>query len=187
MWPRKHGVALNFEDSGELFLGSAPLVGGWILNDFQGGSSSAPVSLTSAGPVAEITGSLSAEVLQDYYAFQWLSGAFSVTASVPDASSGASYLFSVGVAGSCTSGGTATLDSSDRFTSTIAIANLAPGQYCIGIETNSSIDPAFALTFNTPVTGGPTPSAVPEPSGFVLLSIGPLMICLRLLARRSQP
>lgn len=184
--PLGGSVSLNFEDSGEDFLGSAPLVAGWIFNDFQGGSSSAPVSLTSAGPVAEITGSLSAEALQDYYDFQWLSGAFSVTASVADASSGASYLFSVGVAGTCTSGGTATLDSSDSFTSTISIANLAAGEYCIGIETDSSIDPAFALTFNTPVTGSSTPSAVPEPSGFVLAAIGSLLIGLRHLAMRIQ-
>jgi hypothetical protein len=143
--------------------------------------------LTGAGPVAEITGSLSDEALQDYYDFQWLSGAFSVTASVPDAPNGASYLFSVGVAGTCTSGGTATLNSSDSFTSTIAIANLASGQYCIGIDTNSTIDPAFALIFNTPVTSSSAPSGVPEPSGFVLLSIGSLMICLRLLAERGQP
>jgi hypothetical protein len=176
-------AGLQFGDTGEVFTGAESLTFGWILNDFQGGPSSAPTSLNSPGPVAEITGSLSDEALQDYYDFQWLSGAFSVTASVPDAPSGASYAFSVGVDGSCTSGGTATLDSSDSFTSTIAIANLASGQYCVGIATNSSIDPAFALTFNTPVTSSSAPSSVPEPSGLVLVSIGLLVISRRLLAQ----
>ncbi len=58
-------------------------------------------------------------------------------------------------AGGCSGGRTATLNSSDSFTGTIAIANLAPGYYCVGIDANSSNDPAFALTFNTPVTGAP--------------------------------
>jgi hypothetical protein len=142
--------------------------------------------LNSPGLVAEITGSLTAEALQDYYDFQWLSGAFSVTATVPDAPSGASYSFSVAVDGTCTSAGTATLDSIDSFTSTIAIANLAAGQYCVGIATNSSIDPAFALTFNTPVTSSSMPSSVPEPSGLVLLPIGLLAMSCRLLAPRSR-
>ena len=87
---------------------------------------------------------------------------FSATASLTDVpNAGASYLFSEGGAGSCSNGGTATLNSSDNFTGTIFNANLAPGQYCIGIDANDPNDPAFALTFNTPVTGI---QAVPEPS-----------------------
>jgi hypothetical protein len=177
-------AGLEFGDTGEVFTGAETLTYGWILNGFQGGPSSAPTSLNSPGLVAEITGSLTAEAQQDYYDFQWLSGAFSVTASVPDASSGASYAFSVGAAGTCGSeDGSATLNSADSFTGTIAVANLAAGQYCIGINTNSSMDPAFALIFNTPVTSSSAPSSVPEPSGLVLLSIGLLAISCRLLAR----
>ena len=180
-------AGVEFGDTGEVFTGAESLTYGWIFDQTQGGPPSAPTSLNSPGLVAEITGSLTAEALQDYYDFQWLSGAFSVTATVPDAPSGASYGFSVGAAGTCGSEeGSATLNSSDSFTGTIAIANLAAGQYCVGIATNNSIDPAFALTFNIPVTSSSMPSSVPEPSGFVLLSIGSLMICLRLLARRSQ-
>lgn len=177
-------AGLEFGDTGEVFTGAETLTPGWIFNDTQGGPPSAPTSLNSPGLVAEITGSLTAEALQDYYDFQWLSGAFSVTASVPDASSGASYAFSVGVDGTCTSEGSTTLNSSNSFTGTIAIANLAPGQYCIGINTNSTIDPAFAITFNTPVTGSSTPSSVPEPSGFLLLSSGLLVLSRRLFIRR---
>jgi hypothetical protein len=54
----------------------------------------------------------------------------------------------------------------DSFTGTIAIASLAPGNYCIGIDANNPSDPAFSLTFNTPVGG-----ATPEPSTFVLISV----------------
>jgi len=179
---------IGFEDTGELFTGTGTLVGGSILTNLQGGpSSSAPVSLPGPGPVAEITGSLTQETLEDWYKFEWGSGAFSVTASVPDAPSDASYSFSVGVAGTCSSDGSTTLNSANGFTSTIAIANLAAGQYCIGISTNSLNDPAFGLTFNTPVTGIPAASGVPEPSGLVLPSIGFMMtVGWRLLARPSR-
>jgi hypothetical protein len=44
------------------------------------------------------------------------------------------------------------------------LSNLAAGQYCIGLAATSANDPAYALTFNTPVNGFKTP----EPSGFVL-------------------
>ena len=179
-------AGLQFGDTGEVFTGAESLTYGWILNDEQGGPPAAPTSLNSPGLIAEITGSLTAEAQQDYYDFQWLSGAFSVTASVPDAATGASYAFSVGVDGTCTSAGTATLDGTDSFTGTITVANLAAGQYCIGISTNSTMDPAFALVFNTPVTSASGPSSVPEPSSLVLLSIGLLSMSGRLLTRRGR-
>jgi hypothetical protein len=184
--PVSGSASLFFADTGEDFTGTAPLVSGWVLNGFQGGTSSAPVSLTSSGPVAAVTGSLTDEALQDYYDFQWLSGAFSVTASVQDAPSGASYAFSVGVDGTCTSAGSATLNSADGFIGTIAISNLPAGQYCVGIATSNPTDPPFQISFNTPVTGSSAPSNVPEPSGLVLLSSVVLVMGWRLLARRSR-
>ena len=184
--PSGGSASVFFVDTGEDFTGAVPIVYGWVLNDFQGGPSSAPVSL-SPGPVAVVTGSLTEEALQDYYDFQWLSGAFSVTANVADAPSGASYAFSVGVAGTCSSAGSATLNSADGFTGSIAISNLPSGEYCIGIDTSNTTDPPFQISFNTPVTGSSAPSAVPEPSGLVLLPIGLLLIGGRLLVRRSRP
>jgi hypothetical protein len=73
------------------------------------------------------------------------------------------------------------VNSGDGFTSTIAIANLAPGEYCIGIDADNSSDPTFELTFNTPVSG------VPEPSGFALLSIGLGLIDALLFTKRTRP
>jgi hypothetical protein len=73
------------------------------------------------------------------------------------------------------------LNSADSFTGTIAIGNLAAGQYCIGIDATSSQDPNFALTFNTPVTG----SQAPEPSGFLLLPISLGMIGVLRRAKRN--
>ena len=151
------------------------------LNNFQGGSSSTPVFLPSGDLVGQVTGSIGGLGSQDYYSFFWSGGDFSATASITGAPGAASYLFSEG--GDCNSGGTAMLDGSDGFTNTIGIANLAAGQYCIGINANSVNDPAFALTFNTPVTG---PAPVPEPSGFVLLSIGFGMIGALRLRKRGR-
>lgn len=152
------------------------------LINFQGGSSSTPVLLPSGEPVAELSGTIGGVGSEDYYLFSWAGGAFSATASITDAPNvGASYLFSGGNAGSCSSGGTATLNSDDSFTNTITIGDLAAGQYCIGIDANNANDPAFALTFNTPVTG----TSTPEPSGFVLLSIGLGMISFLRLTKRG--
>ena len=151
------------------------------LNGFQGGTTSAPVFLLGGSPVAGLTGTIGGQGSEDYYLFYWGGGAFSATASITGASSTASYLFTDGLAGSsCSGGGSQTLNSGDSFTGTLGSANLAPGQYCIGIDANSANDPNFSLTFNTPVSG-----VVPEPSGFLLLSAGLGMIGV-LRAKRGR-
>jgi hypothetical protein len=164
------------------FIGNDP--GTWTsaLNGFQGGPSSMPVYLLSGPPVADVTGTIGGQGSQDYYWFQWPGGAFSATGGITGASAGASYLFSEGGAGSCSSGGTATLNSSDSFSGTISFANLAPGQYCIGIDANNLNDPSFSLTFNTPVEG----VATPEPSTLLLLSVGLGTACVVRLRKRSR-
>lgn len=153
------------------------------LNGFQGGTTSAPVLLLGGSPVAGLTGTIGGQGSEDYYQFYWGGGAFSATASITGASSTASYLFSDGPSYgiSCSVGPSLTLNSGDSFTGTLASANLAPGQYCIGIDANSANDPNFSLTFNTPVSGAP------EPSGFILLSAGLGMIGVLRRARRSRP
>lgn len=134
----------------------------------QGGFSSTPVPLPNGQPVGYVTGTIGGLGSEDYYTFLWAGGAFNTTASITGANTGASYLFSEGVAGTCSGGGTATLNSSDSFSGTIAIASLASGTYCIGIDANNSNDPAFALVFNTPVEG----TVTPEPSTVLLLTVG---------------
>jgi hypothetical protein len=147
----------------------------------QGGPSSAPI-LLNVPLVAQVSGTIGGQGSQDNYLFDWGGGEFSATGGIGGTPNpGASYLFSAGTVGSCNSRGSATLNSGDSFTSTIAIANLAPGQYCIGIDANNSSDPTFALTFNTPVSG------VPEPSGFVLLSIGLGLMGVLVLRKRIRP
>jgi hypothetical protein len=49
-------------------------------------------------------------------------------------------------------------------------ANLAAGQYCIGLDANSPNDPSFSLTFSSPV------DSTPEPGSVVLLAAG--LACL---------
>jgi hypothetical protein len=150
------------------------LTGTWTetLNGFQGGTASAPVFLLGGSPVAGVSGSISGLGAEEYYGFYWGGGAFTASADITGAAAGAAYLFSEGSAGSfCGGGPSETLNSTNSFTNTIAIANLAPGQYCIGLLATSAADPGFALTFNTPVSG-----VVPEPSGLAPLSIALVMI-----------
>jgi hypothetical protein len=126
-----------------------------------------PQFLPGGNLVGSVTGNIGGQGSVEYYEFLWAGGAFSASASIPDAGALAPYLFSAGVSGTCTSAGSATLNSGDSFTGTIAIPNLAAGSYCIGLDVNGLSDPSYSLTFNTPVNG-----AVPEPSTFVLLAAG---------------
>jgi hypothetical protein len=151
------------------------------LNGFQGGAASAPVFLLGGSPVAGVSGSIGGLGAEEYYGFYWNGGAFSATASV--ATTDGSYLFTEGSTGSfCSGGASEALNNLDGFTNTIAIANLAPGQYCIGIENNSAADPIFAFTFLTPVNG-----VVPEPSGLIpiFVALGLIVFLRRTKLRRS--
>jgi len=172
--------------SGVFWHLSNGFTGTWsqTLNGFQGGTAAAPAFLLGGSPVAGVSGTIGGDGSQEYYGFFWAGGAFSATANISGASAAASYLFTEGLAGSfCGGGASQTLNSGDSFTSTISIGDLAPGQYCIGIDANSANDPNFSLTFNTPVSG---PSAVPEPSSFVLLSITLGMIVAFHRVKRSE-
>jgi hypothetical protein len=86
------------------------------LLNFQGGLSSAPALLPAEQLVGEVTGSIGESEPQDYYSFYWFGGPFSATASITDAPNAASYLFSEGGTGSCSSGASATLNYGDSFT-----------------------------------------------------------------------
>jgi hypothetical protein len=162
---------------------SSATAGSWTqtLNGFQGGTTAAPVFLLSGSPVAGVAGTISGFGSQDYYGFNWAGGAFSATASITGASGAASYLFTEGLGSSlCSGGASQTLNSGNSFTSTISNANLAPGQYCIGINANNANDPNFSLTFTTPVSGAP------EPSGFALLFVGLATIGVLRRAKRVR-
>ena len=166
--------------------------GGWSLSDgltgmwtetltgFQGGTTAAPVFLIGGSSVAALTGTISGLGAEDYYIFYWGGGAFSASASITGASGEASYVFSAGVAGSCSSAGSETLNSGDGFSDTIAVGNLAAGRYCIGLDANSGNDPNFSVIFNTPV------SSAPEPSSFVLLFGGLGVIGVLRHAKRAR-
>ena len=163
------------------FQGLTGTVHTTTLTDFSGGSSLDPVLLPQGDPVGSISGQIGGQGTSDYYMFQWNGGFFSATASItgpPDNS--ASYLFAAGLSGSCNSVGSAMLDSSDNFSGTIAINNLAAGRYCIGIEANNPNDPPFSLTFNSPVEG------IPEPSTFLLLAGAGIAGALRKISGRHR-
>lgn len=100
------------------------LTGTWTetLNGLQGGTTSAPFQL-SGTELAGVTGSIGGPGAEEYYGFYWGGGAFSAKASITGASDAASYLFTVGSAGSfCSGGASETLNSNDTFSSTIATA-----------------------------------------------------------------
>jgi hypothetical protein len=74
----------------------------------QGGPSSSPVFL-DVPLVAQLTGTIGGDGTENYYAFLWSGGAFSVTAGITGTPNiGASYSFSEGAPGNCGDGGAAT-------------------------------------------------------------------------------
>jgi len=151
------------------------------LTNFQGSAGSSPTLLPYGQLVGAIAGSIGGFGSQDYYSFFWPGGAFSATASLTNVTgSTSSYLFSQGVAGTCDSGGSVTLNTADSFTGTITNPNLLGGQYCIGLFANNPLDPNFTLTFNTPVS-----DPAPEPAGFVLMAAGLGTIAALRLRKRA--
>jgi hypothetical protein len=164
-------------DAGLKALSPQPVTLGTILTPLplQGGTSSSPVFLARAS-VGGVQGTIGGFGSEDYYFLNWVGGPFSASATVDGAAPGASYLFSLGAVGSCNSSAVP-LDSSNAFSNTLFLSNLARGNYCIGLDANSLSDPHFALVFNTPVSG------VPEPSVFGLLSAG---IGILGMVRRSR-
>ena len=133
-------------------------VSGSSLSSLQGGTASNPAGLPS-GSVAQVTGSIAGSGSQEYYTFSWPGGVFSATGSIGGTiNTGASYVFSVGTTGTCNGQGSVTLNAANSFIGTISIGNLPTGNYCIGIDADSSNDPTFTITLNTPVMGGLAPS-----------------------------
>jgi len=137
------------------------------------------VFLLGANPIGGVTGTISSQSPLDYYYFNWGGGAFSASASISGAPTGASYLFSMGAVGTCNSLASEAL-SGPGFSGNISFADLGAGQYCLGLDANNPLDPMYSLTFNTPIA--PTP----EPSGLGLLSAGLVMIGLVRHARRAR-
>jgi hypothetical protein len=167
------GTSGKFTD---LLTGSTLTIGSLLT--LPGGPPSAPVFLLSSSGVAEVTGTIVGQGSQDYYSFFWPGGAFSATTTITGANSSASYAFSEGTIGNCSDGSSVTLNNGDSFGGTIAFANLAAGQYCIGLDANSPNDPSFALTFSSPVDSSP------EPGTMVLLGAG--LACLGGLRARLK-
>lgn len=168
-------------DAGLAALFPQPITLGRLLAPLtlQGGTTSSAVSLVGTS-IGQINGTIGGFGSVDYYGFSWGGGAFSATAAITGASFPQSYLYSLGAAGNCGNVASEPLTSTDGFTDTIFQGNLAAGQYCIGIDANSPVDPNFSLTFNTPVSG------VPEPSGFVALAVGLGVVGVLRKAQRSR-
>jgi hypothetical protein len=145
--------------------------------NLQGGSPSDPVILVNSTPVAQVAGTITGGQ-EDYYSFYWGGGAFSASTTITNALSTDSLVFSAGAVGTCNSAGSTTLNSGNSFTGTVS-GSLAAGTYCIGLDDLSGGDPNFAITFAAPL-------ATPEPSSFLLLSVGFGLIGALRRARRGR-
>jgi hypothetical protein len=160
-------------NTGAGFSASSHQTGQWTetLNGFQGGTSSAPVFLIGGVPIQAVSGTIGGDGSQAYYSFLWAGGSLNIGASVTGASGAASYLLSGGGSNSCTNLGSQSLDSSDNFSGALSLPNLAPGQYCVGLNASDLADPDFKLTFDTPISSTPEPASV----GLVLAGLAAIL------------
>ena len=151
--------------------------GGAVLNDFQGGSPSNPVSIT--GAVGEINASLGGALGNaDFYKITTTS-TDSATATVSGAAPGSVFVFQLLKTNGTGEAGTL-LDSADDFSGTLTIP---AGTWYIGVLDNNPADPGLTIDFSAPVTAG---LPVPEPASWFLLSTGFLGVAL-FTRRRTAP
>ena len=166
--------------TGSGFSASSHQTGQWTesLNGFQGGTSSSPVFLIGGVPIKAVSGTIGGDGSQAFYSFLWGGGSLDIGASVMGAPGTASYLLSGGGLNSCTNLGSQSLNSTDNFIGDLSLPNLAPGQYCVGLNASDLADPDFKLTFNAPI------SSAPEPTSIGLVLAGLAAIGLRRVARK---
>jgi hypothetical protein len=126
-----------------------------------GGSQSDPTDVPNHS-IDEITGDIGGPVPESYFRFHWDGGAFNAVASLNGESPASSFLFQL------LGGATAqsTLSSADYFTGNINYGDLVAGNYAIGLTALDSHDPAFQITFSTPIFG------VPEPGTWSMIVAG---------------
>lgn len=139
-----------------------------VLANFQGGSPDSPVILPE-GLVGQINGNISGPYsAQSFYGFTWQGGVFQTNAQVFGADPAASFSFKL-YDSSLNLLENLLLDGSNDFSRLMTVNSLDAGLYTIGLQTFSSLDPSFTISFFTPVG---EVSAVPEPSVWAMLIAG---------------
>jgi hypothetical protein len=145
-----------------------------LLDGVTGGSVGAPAILPS-GLVGRITSDISGSASEaQFYDFMWSGGLLQTNGSIAGANPNADFhfqLYSVNgstvVEGSTPTLADLTLDAGNGFAGKISQV-LAPGDYEIGMFTNSPFDPQFTIQFDTPVGV----AALPEPTTWALMLLG---------------
>jgi len=185
-------VALGFAPTDTPELGG--LAVGQLCTNNPGTDSCDPdYAVTGSPALAGINGTIGSQGPAVYYSFLWGGGAFGASSELgltPLQAGEDSFFYTMGTTASqCTSQASEILSALDDFTGSITSPNLAAGTYCIGFNPfTGNVDPAYTLTFNTPVEGVTAlTSSTPEPSTFVLLCISlGMMAALHRITKRSR-
>lgn len=136
-----------------------------VLSNFQGGSPDSPVILPP-GLTGQINGNIGGQYGADqFYGFTWEGGDFLTKASIFGAAPADAFSFKLfDNSGALLQN--VYLGQSNAFTDLMS-ASLDAGLYKIGLTAWNPLDPAFSITFLTPVG-----SAVPEPGTWAMLIAG---------------
>ena len=138
-----------------------------VLANFQGAHPDAPVILPP-GLIGQIKGNIGGQYGADqFYGFTWESdGPFQTLAQITGANSTDQFSFKL-FDSSDTLLANILLDQNNGFSKLMSFGKLDAGLYKIGLTAWNPLDPAFTLTFITPVG-----SAIPEPSVWAMLIAG---------------
>jgi hypothetical protein len=137
-----------------------------VLSSFPGGTAGHPAILPS-GLVGEISSNISGGTApsEQFYMFNWDGGFLQTKGSIVDANPLADFHFELVNPYTLDVITDAILNQDNNFAWTLSQA-LDPGQYEIGMYTDSPYDPQFTIHFNTPIQG------IPEPGTWAMLVTG---------------
>jgi hypothetical protein len=174
------GYALGFYTfTSGIFQTLAAAPAGTTTVNVAGGTLADPTPLVSEGNVGQIDGSIGGDGAEDFYTFYWAGGLFQADAELYGANASGEYQFELlnqfgGLLDEVT------LDAADDFSADLSALLAAGPDYEIGLVADSTFDPNYSITFETPI-------GVPEPGTLGLLgAAGFSLAFIGIRRRRTQ-
>ncbi len=159
---------------------TGPINGSVTSLTLQGGTANNPTPLTHQGEIGQLNGTIGGVGSMAFYEFYWQGGLFRANSVLTDADPQAIFEFALLDAIGVELDKLA-LNAADNFTGDLQ-RFLNPGTYRVGLRSVTEFDPAYVITFDTPIRG----NAVPEPGTAALAALAAAIMALA-RRRRTAP